>query len=170
MDEERPRSNTVTTTISTQSDNFSSSASLSYDRNFLLTPPGALLLAETLFGLLVWALISATEYFRFPPLGWVIFVAGFYWVLSTSFLTMYITRAFARIPKVPWTLVALCFNGSAFVLYLTAAVIAATSIDKERHRHHDYDSWIASSVFAFLVTVCYAASTYFSFKSWRTQS
>ncbi|MEE6466145.1 hypothetical protein FKM82_006854 [Ascaphus truei] len=123
-----------------------------------------------IFGLLVWALIAGTEYFRFSAFGWVMFVAIFYWVLSVFFLIIYMTRAYTRIPKVPWTLVGLCFNGSAFVLYLTAAIADATSIGIERHHNHNYNSWTASSFFAFLVTVCYAASTYFSFQSWRTRS
>ncbi|XP_075443146.1 CKLF-like MARVEL transmembrane domain-containing protein 8 isoform X2 [Ascaphus truei] len=112
MEEARPRSQTVTTTTSSYSETFSSSASLSYDRGFLTSPPGVLLLAE----------------------------------------------------------IGLCFNGSAFVLYLTAAIADATSIGIERHHNHNYNSWTASSFFAFLVTVCYAASTYFSFQSWRTRS
>ncbi|KAM4689694.1 CKLF-like MARVEL transmembrane domain-containing protein 8 [Discoglossus pictus] len=170
MEEQRPRSDTVTTTVSSYSDNFSASPSLSYDRNFITTPAGALLLAELIFGLLVWALITGTEYFRFPVLGWVMFVAVFYWVLTSSFLIIYVTRAYTKIPKVPWAFVSLCFNGSAFVLYLVAAIVDATSIRRPRHPNHDFNSWIASAVFAFLATVCYAGSTYFSFRSWRTHS
>ncbi|XP_075684723.1 CKLF-like MARVEL transmembrane domain-containing protein 8 [Rhinoderma darwinii] len=170
MEEERPRSNTVTTTSSSYCETFSSGASLSYDGSFLGTAPGALLLAEIVFGLLVWALIAGSEYFRFPAFGWVMFVAVFYWVLTAFLFIIYVTRAHTRIPKVPWTLVGLCFNGSAFVLYLIAAVVDATSITKDLHRHHNYNSWTASAFFAFLVTICYGASSYFSFQSWRTTS
>ncbi|XP_075068486.1 CKLF-like MARVEL transmembrane domain-containing protein 8 [Mixophyes fleayi] len=171
MEEERPRSNTVTTTTSSYSETFSSSASLSYyDSGLLVTAPGFLLLAELVFGLLVWALIAGSEYFRFPAFGWVMFVAVFYWVLTVFFFIIYITRAYTRIPKVPWTLVGLCFNGSATVLYLIAAVVDATSITKDVHPHHNYNSWTASAFFAFMVTLCYATSTYFSFQTWRTRS
>ncbi|KAM4705123.1 CKLF-like MARVEL transmembrane domain-containing protein 8 [Rhinophrynus dorsalis] len=170
MEGERPRSPTVTTTSSSHSDAFSTSGSLSYDRGFLRTVPGVLLLAEIIFGLLVWALIAGSEYFRFPAFGWVMFVAVFYWVLSVFFLILYLTRAYTRIHKVPWSLVGLCFNGSAFVLYLIAAIIEAASVGKDMHRHHDYNSWTASAFFAFAVTVCYAVSTYFSFQSWRIKN
>ncbi|CAH2282926.1 CKLF-like MARVEL transmembrane domain-containing 8 [Pelobates cultripes] len=170
MDEERPRSQTVNTTASTYSENFSSSASFAYDKLFLRTAPGLLLLAEIVFGLLVWALIAGSEYFHFPAFGWVMFVAVFYWVLSVFFLIIYITRAYTRIPKVPWTLIGLWFNGSACVLYLIAAIVDATSVSEDIHRRHNYDSWTASAFFAFLVTACYAGSTYFSFQSWRTRS
>ncbi|KAM8967268.1 CKLF-like MARVEL transmembrane domain-containing protein 8 [Pelodytes ibericus] len=170
MEEERPRSQTVTTTTSSYSDNFSSSATFSYDRNFLTTAPGILLLAEIIFGLLVWGIIAGSEYFHFPGFGWVMFVAVFYWVLSVFFLIIYITRAYTRIPKVPWTLVGLYFNGSASVLYLIAAIVDVFSISKNVHHDHNNNSWAASAFFAFLVTACYVGSTYFSFQSWRTRS
>ncbi|XP_063306749.1 CKLF-like MARVEL transmembrane domain-containing protein 8 isoform X2 [Pelobates fuscus] len=112
MDEERPRSQTVNTTASTYSENFSSTASFAYDKLFLRTAPGLLLLAE----------------------------------------------------------IGLWFNGSACVLYLIAAIVDATSVSEDIHQRHNYDSWTASAFFAFLVTACYAGSTYFSFQSWRTRS
>ncbi|XP_066440584.1 CKLF-like MARVEL transmembrane domain-containing protein 8 isoform X2 [Eleutherodactylus coqui] len=112
MEEPRPRSNTVTTTSSSYSEAFSTSASLSYDRSFLRSAPGALLLAE----------------------------------------------------------IGLCFNLSAFVFYLIAALADATSIPTEHYSPHNYSSWTASAFFAFLVTLCYGASTFFSYQSWRTRS
>lgn len=39
----------------------------------------------------------------------------------------------------------LCFNGSAFVLYLIAAIVDASSVTKELDSHN-YNSWAASSV------------------------
>ncbi|XP_029445274.1 CKLF-like MARVEL transmembrane domain-containing protein 8 isoform X2 [Rhinatrema bivittatum] len=127
---------------------------------------------ELVLGLLVWTLIASTEYFRFPAFGWVMFVAVFYWVLTVFFLIIYITMTYTRIPQVPWTTVGLCFNGSAFILYLSAAIVDASSVTKEYNHHsqHDYNSWAASSFFAFLVTICYAGNTYFSFVSWRSRT
>ncbi|XP_031796118.1 CKLF-like MARVEL transmembrane domain-containing protein 8 [Sarcophilus harrisii] len=121
------------------------------------------------FGLLVWTLIAGTEYFRVPAFGWVMFVAVFYWVLTVFFLIIYMTMTYTRIPQVPWTTVGLCFNGSAFVLYLIAAIVDASSVTKERDSHN-YNSWAASSFFAFVVTICYAGNTYFSFLSWRSRT
>uniref|UniRef100_A0A673TAJ9 MARVEL domain-containing protein n=1 Tax=Suricata suricatta TaxID=37032 RepID=A0A673TAJ9_SURSU len=63
----------------------------------------------------------------------------------------------------------LCFNGSAFVLYLSAAVVDASSVSPERDSHN-FNSWAASSFFAFLVTICYAGNTYFSFIAWRSRT
>uniref|UniRef100_G3WWI2 CKLF like MARVEL transmembrane domain containing 8 n=1 Tax=Sarcophilus harrisii TaxID=9305 RepID=G3WWI2_SARHA len=163
---QRSRSHTVTTTASSFTENFStSSSSFAYDKEFLRTLPGI----PRVFGLLVWTLIAGTEYFRVPAFGWVMFVAVFYWVLTVFFLIIYMTMTYTRIPQVPWTTVGLCFNGSAFVLYLIAAIVDASSVTKERDSHN-YNSWAASSFFAFVVTICYAGNTYFSFLSWRSRT
>ncbi|XP_044533287.1 CKLF-like MARVEL transmembrane domain-containing protein 8 isoform X2 [Gracilinanus agilis] len=109
---QRSRSHTVTTTASSFTENFSAaSGSFAYDREFLRTLPGILIVAE----------------------------------------------------------IGLCFNGSAFVLYLIAAIVDASSVTKERDSHN-YNSWAASSFFAFMVTICYAGNTYFSFLSWRSRT
>ncbi|XP_003480200.1 CKLF-like MARVEL transmembrane domain-containing protein 8 isoform X2 [Cavia porcellus] len=169
-EQQRTRSHTVNTTTSSFAENFSTtSSSFAYDREFLRTLPGLLIVAEIVLGLLVWTLIAGTEYFRVPAFGWVMFVAVFYWVLTVFFLIIYITMTYTRIPQVPWTTVGLCFNGSAFVLYLSAAVVDATSVSPERDSHN-FNSWAASSFFAFLVTICYAGNTYFSFIAWRSRT
>ncbi|XP_049672902.1 CKLF-like MARVEL transmembrane domain-containing protein 8 [Accipiter gentilis] len=165
----RPRSHTVTTTSSSFTANLSASSStLAYDREFLRTLPGLLMVTEIVLGLLVWTLVAGTEYFLYPAFGWVMFVAVFYWVLTVFFLIIYMTMTYTRIPQVPWTTVGLCFNGSAFVLYLIAAIVDASSVTKELDSHN-YNSWAASSFFAFVVTSCYAGNTYFSFISWRSR-
>uniref|UniRef100_UPI0025425593 CKLF-like MARVEL transmembrane domain-containing protein 8 n=1 Tax=Euleptes europaea TaxID=460621 RepID=UPI0025425593 len=167
---QRPRSHTVTTTASSFTANFSSSSrTLAYDREFLRTPPGILMVLEIVLGLLVWSLVAGTEYFLYPSFGWVMFVAVFYWVLTLFFLIIYMTMTYTRIPQVPWTTVGLGFNGSAFVLYLIAAIVEASAVTKALGSHN-YNSWAASSFFAFVVTFCYAGNTYFSFLSWRTRT
>uniref|UniRef100_A0A8C4P6Q3 CKLF like MARVEL transmembrane domain containing 8 n=1 Tax=Dromaius novaehollandiae TaxID=8790 RepID=A0A8C4P6Q3_DRONO len=207
----RPRSHTVTTTSSSFTANLSASSStLAYDREFLRTLPGLLMVAEIVLGLLVWTLIAGTEYFLYPAFGWVMFVAVFYWVLTVFFLIIYMTMTYTRIPQVPWTTVesvvplvcihlpgprlcqakqlqrpepqedvlplhfawenkGLCFNGSAFILYFIAAIVDASAVTKELDSHN-YNSWAASSFFAFVVTSCYAGNTYFSFISWRSRT
>ncbi|XP_064025884.1 CKLF-like MARVEL transmembrane domain-containing protein 8 isoform X2 [Pogoniulus pusillus] len=103
----RPRSHTVTTTSSSFTANLSASSStLAYDREFLRTLPGLLMVTEIVLGLLVWTLIAGTEYFLYPAFGWVMFVAVFYWVLTIFFLIIYMTMTYTRIPQVPWTTVA----------------------------------------------------------------
>uniref|UniRef100_A0A8D0G935 CKLF like MARVEL transmembrane domain containing 8 n=1 Tax=Sphenodon punctatus TaxID=8508 RepID=A0A8D0G935_SPHPU len=167
---QRSRSLTVTTTSSSFTANFSSTSStLAYDREFLKTLPGLLMVAEIVLGLLVWTLIAGTEYFLYPVFGWVMFVAVFYLILTVFFLIIYMTMTYTRIPQVPWTTVGLCFNGSAFILYLIAAIVDASAVTNELNRHN-YNSWAASSFFAFVVAFCYAGNAYFSFISWRSRS
>ncbi|KAK9396427.1 CKLF-like MARVEL transmembrane domain-containing protein 8 [Crotalus adamanteus] len=61
---------------------------------------------------------------------------------------------YTRIPQVPWTTVGLYFNGSALLLYLIAAISEACAVTKELD-YHNYNSWAASSFFAFVVASCY---------------
>ncbi|XP_072859552.1 CKLF-like MARVEL transmembrane domain-containing protein 8 isoform X2 [Pogona vitticeps] len=105
-EQERSRSHTVSTTASSFTANLSSTSStLAYDKEFLRTAPGILMVAEIVLGLLVWTLIAGTKYFLYPVFGWVMFVAVFYWVLTLFFLIIYMTMTYTRIPQVPWTTV-----------------------------------------------------------------
>ncbi|XP_044273338.1 CKLF-like MARVEL transmembrane domain-containing protein 8 isoform X2 [Varanus komodoensis] len=133
-EERRARSPTVTTTASSFTATFSTSSTLAYDREFLRTLPGILMVAEIVLGLLVWTLIAGTEYFMYPVFGW-----------------------------------GLCFNGSAFLLYFIAAIVDASAVTKGLDSHN-YNSWAASSFFAFVVTSCYGGNAYFSFVSWRSRT
>ncbi|XP_065256104.1 CKLF-like MARVEL transmembrane domain-containing protein 8 isoform X2 [Emys orbicularis] len=111
--QQRPGAQMVTTTSSSFTASFSpaGASTLAYDREFLRTAPGVLMLAE----------------------------------------------------------IGLCFNGSAFILYLIAAIVNASSVTNEQNSHN-YNSWAASSFFAFVVTFCYAGNAYFSFISWRSRT
>ncbi|CAB1334740.1 unnamed protein product [Coregonus sp. 'balchen'] len=60
-------------------------------------------------------------------------------------------------------------NGSATVMYVVAAAVDAASISHAVKGRHNYNCWVASTFFAFLVTLCYAGSTFLSFKSWRSR-
>uniref|UniRef100_A0A4W5RGV8 CKLF-like MARVEL transmembrane domain containing 8b n=1 Tax=Hucho hucho TaxID=62062 RepID=A0A4W5RGV8_9TELE len=155
-------------TTSSSTENLSTST-LDYDRNFFRTASGLLVFAEIVFGLLVWMLIAGTEYFPVSAFGWVLFVAILYWVLTVIFLIIYLTMAYKKIPQVPWTTVGLFFNSSATVMYVVAAAVHAASISHAVKGRSNYNCWVASTFFAFLVTLCYAGSTYLSFKSWRSR-
>ncbi|CAB1334737.1 unnamed protein product [Coregonus sp. 'balchen'] len=159
---------TVITSTSSIAENFYTST-LAYDRHFFRTASGLLIFAEIVFGLLVWMLIAGTNYFRVSAFGWVMFVAILYWVLTVIFLIIYLTMAYNRIPQVPWTAVGLFFNSSATVMYVVAAAVDAASISHAVKGRHNYNCWVASTFFAFLVTLCYAGSTYISFQLWRSR-
>ncbi|XP_045064239.1 CKLF-like MARVEL transmembrane domain-containing protein 8 [Coregonus clupeaformis] len=159
---------TVITSTSSIAENFYTST-LAYDRHFFRTASGLLDFAEIVIGLLVWMLIAGTNYFRVSAFGWVMFVAILYWVLTVIFLIIYLTMAYNRIPQVPWTVVGLFFNSSATVMYVVAAAVDAASISHAVKGRHNYNCWVASTFFAFLVTLCYAGSTYISFQLWRSR-
>ncbi|XP_056142717.1 CKLF-like MARVEL transmembrane domain-containing protein 8b [Lampris incognitus] len=142
-------------------------STLAFDKRFLATPKGILLLAEMVFGLLVWILVGGTEYHHVPALGWVMFVAILYWVLTDCLFIIYLSEAHNRIPKVPWTTLFLCFNGSATVLYLVSAVVDVNIVSQAIRGRHSYNCWAASAFFAFLTTLCYAGSTCISYRAWR---
>ncbi|XP_034553573.1 CKLF-like MARVEL transmembrane domain-containing protein 8 [Notolabrus celidotus] len=72
-----------------------------------------------------------------------------------------------RIQHVPWTTLSLCLNCSATALYLVTAVVDALSVNQAVRGRHNYNCWAASAFFAFLTTLCYAGSTYLSYRSWR---
>ncbi|XP_041104020.1 CKLF-like MARVEL transmembrane domain-containing protein 8b [Polyodon spathula] len=167
--EDCPRSPTVTTITSSSCSEDLVSSALQYDKDFIKTIPGILIFLEIVLGLLVWTLIAGTEYFRVSAFGWVMFVAVFYWVLTVFFLILYLTMAYTRIPQVPWATVGLFFNSSAFILYFISAVVNAVSVSHGFQGKHEYNRWAASSFLAFMVTLCYAGSVYFSFQSWRSQ-
>uniref|UniRef100_A0A672NID9 CKLF-like MARVEL transmembrane domain containing 8b n=1 Tax=Sinocyclocheilus grahami TaxID=75366 RepID=A0A672NID9_SINGR len=141
---------------------------------FFFLPPHALMsvlhLQPQVFGLLVWTLIGGTEYLHIPALGWVMFVSVFYWVLTVILFLIYLTMAHTRIPQIPWTILGICFNGSASVLYLTAAVICAISLNVAIRERYYFISWVASTIFASLAMVSYAENTVVNFKSWRSKS
>ncbi|XP_071781597.1 CKLF-like MARVEL transmembrane domain-containing protein 8b [Centroberyx gerrardi] len=144
-----------------------STSTLAFDQHFTTTARGILLLAEIVFGLLVWVLVGGTEYFHVSALCWVMFVAVLYWVLTAFLFVIYLTAAHSRIPQVPWTTVSLCFNSSAAVLYLVAAAVDAFSVSQAIRGRHNYNCWAASAFFAFLTTLCYAGSSYLSYRAWR---
>ncbi|XP_030645358.1 CKLF-like MARVEL transmembrane domain-containing protein 8 [Chanos chanos] len=170
--ETRQSSGTVVTTSSTspyvEFENFSPTSG-SYHRQFVRSPSGVLIFSEVVLGLLVWTLIAGTEYFRVSPFGWVMFVAVFYWVLTLFLLILLLSMAHTRIPHVPWTGVVLVFNCSAALLYLVAAIVEATVVGRGSRGHHNYNSWAASTFFAFLVTLCYAGSAFLSLRSWQSR-
>ncbi|KAF0045135.1 hypothetical protein F2P81_001664 [Scophthalmus maximus] len=62
----------------------------------------------------------------------------------------------------------LCLNCGAAALYLAAAVADALSANQATRGRHNYNCWAASAFFAFLTTLCYAGSSYLSYRTWKT--
>ncbi|XP_051949278.1 CKLF-like MARVEL transmembrane domain-containing protein 8 [Xyrauchen texanus] len=134
---------------------------------FMQIVPKYLIVVELILGLLVWTLIASTDYFRFPPFGWVLFVSVFCWVLTLFLLIIILANG--QIQQVPWTTLVFVFNCSAAVLYMSAAIVEAMLVNKRDKGHNDFICWAASTFFAFLVSLSYAGSAFFNFKSWQTE-
>ncbi|XP_076842517.1 CKLF-like MARVEL transmembrane domain-containing protein 8 isoform X2 [Brachyhypopomus gauderio] len=145
--EESAKPRTIVTSSSSpyvEFDNFSIT-SVSYDRRFLQSAPGLLIMLELM---------------RHP------FCARGL-ALLRSFCSRWIRLAHTRIPQIPWVTVVLVFNCSATLLYLVSAVTEATLVGYGVKGRHDYNSWAASTFFAFLVSLSYAGSAVLSFRSWQ---
>ncbi|XP_018539927.1 CKLF-like MARVEL transmembrane domain-containing protein 8b [Lates calcarifer] len=145
-----------------------STSTLSFDQHFTTTAEGILLLAEIVCGMLVWILVGGTEYFQLSALCWVMFVAILCWVQTVFLFIIYLTGAHKRISQIPWTTLSLCLNCSAAALYLVTAVVDALSVNQAIKGRHNYNCWAASAFFAFLTTLCYAGSSYLSYRAWKT--
>ncbi|XP_034731120.1 CKLF-like MARVEL transmembrane domain-containing protein 8b [Etheostoma cragini] len=145
-----------------------STSTLAFDQHFTTTAQGILLLAEIVFGMLVWILVGGTEYFHLSALCWVMFLAILCWVLTVGLFLIYLTGIQNRILQVPWTTLSLCFSCSAAAVYLVTAVVDTLSVSQAVRGRHSYNCWAASAFFAFLNTLCYAGSSYLSYWAWKT--
>ncbi|XP_042564941.1 CKLF-like MARVEL transmembrane domain-containing protein 8 [Clupea harengus] len=159
----------TTATADSGSDAGSSSSTLAYDKHFVCSAPGLLTLIEVVFGLLVWMLIGGTEYLQVAALSWVMCGSVVCWVLTVCQLLVGLTSVHTRFPQLPWNTLVLCFNSIAAALYTIAALVDAASITQAIRGRHSYNSWMASTIFAFLVAICYASNAYLSFRSWKNQ-
>ncbi|XP_024123734.1 CKLF-like MARVEL transmembrane domain-containing protein 8b isoform X3 [Oryzias melastigma] len=168
-----------------------STSTLAFDQHFTSTAKGILLLSEIVCGMLVWILVGGTDYFHLPALSWVMFVAIVFWILTVCLFIIYLTRAHYRLPQIPWTTLvtctkltiieihvksymtkccffqSVCFDCSATALYLVTAVVDALSVNQAIRGRHNYNCWAASAFFAFLTTLCYAASSWLSLHAWK---
>ncbi|XP_073714487.1 CKLF-like MARVEL transmembrane domain-containing protein 8 isoform X3 [Misgurnus anguillicaudatus] len=137
-----PNSRPVITTSSSSYWEFKNSSTEGtqwYDKQFMQNMPKYLIVVEVILGLLVWTLIASTR----------------------------LTNR--QIQHESWPTVVLVFNCSAALLYMSAAIVEATMIDHDVKGHHDYNCWAASTFFAFLISLSYAGSAFFSFKSWQSR-
>ncbi|XP_067094826.1 CKLF-like MARVEL transmembrane domain-containing protein 8b [Osmerus mordax] len=139
-------------------------STLADDNSFIRSYSGALICFEMVFGLLVWTLLGGSDYSLIPGFGWVMFVAVMYWVLTVVLLLAGLTETKIRNPTL-----GLCFNTSATIFYLVSAAVDTAFVRKDIWGGHNFNCWAASSFFAFLVTLCYAGSTYLSFQTWRSK-
>ncbi|XP_015268307.1 PREDICTED: plasmolipin [Gekko japonicus] len=140
----------------------------SLDLEFLRSPFGVLMVVEIVLGCLVWTLIADTYYQPYPSYGWVMFVAVFFWMVTVILFAMYLFQLQLKLYMIPWPIVLLTFNVTASVLYATAFVTSATSVELYSWPHSpDYNRRAAASFFACLVMIIYGVSSCLSFRAWK---
>uniref|UniRef100_UPI00398F169C plasmolipin n=1 Tax=Pristiophorus japonicus TaxID=55135 RepID=UPI00398F169C len=158
----------------TSTDTYSNTVSsrfspIGVDINFLKSFIGILMIVELVFGLLVWSLISGSRIGSGDAaFGWVIFVAIFLWILTIIIFIFYLLSLTPKLPMVPWTHVRLFFNLGATILYLTAFITNASSVDPTSIKgSYKYNNRAAAAFFAGVVMIAYGASTFLSCLSLR---
>ncbi|XP_061421606.1 CKLF-like MARVEL transmembrane domain-containing protein 8 isoform X1 [Lethenteron reissneri] len=142
-----------------------SSSQIALDKGFVKTIPGILMILEIVFGLLVWSLVAATNYTTVPPLGWVLFVAVFFWLLTVFFFVVDLFALYTRAQNINWLLVGFGYNLAAAVIYLTAAIADAAS--SNIYEGYERSHLVASTFFAFVVTLLYGGSCFCDFRAWQ---
>lgn len=142
-----------------------SSSQIALDKGFVKTIPGILMILEIVFGLLVWSLVAATNYTTVPPLGWVLFVAVFFWLLTIFFFVVDLFALYTRAQNINWSLVGFGYNLAAAVIYLTAAITDAAS--SNIYEGYERSHLVASTFFAFVVTLVYGGSCFCDFRAWQ---
>ncbi|XP_051884421.1 plasmolipin-like isoform X2 [Pristis pectinata] len=135
------------------------------DTYFLKSFLGILMTVELVFGMLVWALIAGSRIWKGDEaFGWVMFVAILLWILTIILFLFYLLNLTSKLPMVPWRHVRLYFNLGATILYLTAFITNASSVDPTSIQGtYRYNNRAASAFFAGVVMISYGLSTLLSF-------
>ncbi|XP_020661789.3 plasmolipin [Pogona vitticeps] len=143
-------------------------SSSAVDFQFLKSLFAILMIVEIVLGCLVWALIADTYYQPYPSYGWVMFVAIFFWLVTVILFGMYLLRLQMKLYMIPWPIVLVVFNVSAAVLYATAFIASAASVEPFSWPHSpDYNRRASASFFACLVMIGYGVSACLSIRAWK---
>ncbi|TDH09190.1 hypothetical protein EPR50_G00084140 [Perca flavescens] len=139
------------------------------DGSFIRSIPAILMIVEILLGLLQWALIAGAPYTLLPVYGWVMFVAVTLWILTTILFFMILFGAQQKLTFIPWPLTVMVYFAGATVLYLTAFLANAASVDPFYISWYQryYQQMAAAAFFGAVVTLAYGASAFFSYLTWK---
>ncbi|XP_022529818.1 protein MAL2 [Astyanax mexicanus] len=158
--------------------------SLPLGLDVLRTYSGALICLEIVFGGLVWILVASSNV-PVPLLqGWVMFVSVTMFVCSSVYLALFLL-GFADKINADWNFMDLVYHFIALLFYFAAFVLeAATTSAYPGHLNstciqipsrkiiafldfQQYSINVVATIFAFIVTVCYACSMFMGFRRWR---
>ncbi|XP_059839469.1 myelin and lymphocyte protein-like [Hypanus sabinus] len=141
-----------------------------------LSFPDALMVAEIVFGSLVWILVASTDLLSIfqEYQGWLMFVSVTCHIVTTLLLIIYMCGA--QNHSSVWITLDAFYHFAATALYLSIAVMQArdTKIYFIGFSHpstlEKYQLNIAASVFAFIATLLYAVHAIGSMVRWKRSS
>ncbi|OCT84649.1 plasmolipin [Xenopus laevis] len=141
---------------------------LSLDVGFFSSIPGILMTVEIALGLLVWALVADSNNPATSAYGWVLFVSVTCWLVTLFMFVVFILNLQTKMAFIPWSLVLLIYHAAATLLYITAFITCAASVQTTTFMYSGaYNKKAAASFFACIVMIAYGASAFFSFLIWR---
>uniref|UniRef100_A0A3Q3W0T2 MARVEL domain-containing protein n=1 Tax=Mola mola TaxID=94237 RepID=A0A3Q3W0T2_MOLML len=130
------------------------------------TAPDIFYLPELVFGGLVWILVASTYVSPPNPLGWVMFVSVFCFVMT--FLWLIIFAAGGHKNSSSWAAADFAYHGLAAFFYLSAAVaLAYITFWSKFGPIKTYKIDIAAVVFAYVTTLLYFVHTILSSIRWK---
>ncbi|XP_015224569.1 PREDICTED: myelin and lymphocyte protein-like [Cyprinodon variegatus] len=130
------------------------------------TFPDIFYLPELIFGGLVWILVASAHVTPPNPLGWVMFVSIFCFVMT--FLWMILFAAGCHKSSSGWAAADFVYHGLAVIFYLSAGVALAfiTMLSKGGDLQL-YRIYISAVVFAFAATFLYFIHAILSAIRWK---
>lgn len=141
--------------------------SLPHGLGICTTAPDVFYLPELIFGGLVWILVASTNINPTNPLGWVMFVSVFCFVMTFLWMVIFATGGHRSSPG--WAAADFAYHGLAAIFFLSAGVILAymTLVNKTRVEFKIYQINIAAVVFAYLTTLLYFIHAVLSAIRWK---
>ncbi|XP_044069426.1 myelin and lymphocyte protein-like [Siniperca chuatsi] len=128
--------------------------------------PDIFFIPEFVFGGLVWTLVASTRVFPENPLGWVMFVSVFCFIMTTLWFLIFLCGANQ---SSIWPSLDVGYHFVAVIFYLSASVDLAYTIilitSKLSTKIYQLD--IAAVVMSFLATLLYFLHAIFSALRWK---
>ncbi|XP_040019176.1 plasmolipin [Gasterosteus aculeatus] len=134
--------------------------------SFIRSIRAVLMMAEIILGLIQWSLIASAPYTLVAAFGWVMFVAVTLWILTTILFLLILFGAQQKLTFVPWPMTVMVYHSAATVLYLSAFLANAASVQPWRITYF-YNHMAAAAFFGAVVTIAYGASALFSYLDWK---
>ncbi|KAF4084533.1 hypothetical protein AMELA_G00129670 [Ameiurus melas] len=130
------------------------------------TIPDIFFIPEFIFGGLTWCLVASTKVFPANPLGWVMFVSIFCFVLTTLWFFIFIAGGNQ---SSVWPGLDTAYHFIAVLFYLSSSVVLAlVTIYQKTGDFKTYQEEIAAVVMSYITTLLYFLHAIFSALRWKS--